>query len=1482
MKTKIRVMAIIVMALTAAFSMFGYELWDAGKTYSTAGSLVEHNGNVYENKWWTQGENPEQSGQWGVWKLKDDPDPGPPIANNDTATTNEERAVTVNVLENDTGKGISISNVSSPSNGTALISGSSIAYTPNSGFIGTDSFTYTIKDSIGQTSSANVTVTVNKEPHPDPDIPGWDAGKTYVGADKVTYNDKIYEAKWWTQGDNPEQSGQWGVWKLVDPDPNPDPPIASNDTATTNEEQAVTVNVLANDKGDGIKIQSVTQPQHGSVANTDSTVTYTPAEGYTGNDSFNYTIVDSNSETASAVVDVTVNEKSAPVANDDTANVYKNTPQEIDVLANDTGEGLTVNSVTQPANGTVVIKDNKAKYTPNTDYIGQDAFEYTVKNSFGLIAVGFVAVTVKDLVVLDKINATFYCAWGGNTSYVVDGKKISSAPVEMDKIDPSYNVIITAFIEYHDGEYGLQLNGRDPAIVKNETAKTKAQGRKVLVSLGGAEFKGATVKTQIDVDNLVRGVKSIVDEYGFEGLDIDLEASILGPNGTNINPQLLGEAITQIVDHYKNKGIDFWLTAAPEWAYIIPYMWGSGQWASHELFGDFYKNLFDKVGLDNFNYIWPQSYNGGAACGVAADTDKNKILPTEGMDKFLAALAWGISTPEGYEANGSKGVIIPADKLCLGIPATEGAAGGHMTYVATPELIKSAWKLMTEQNSQVSGFMNWSADWDAMNIADGDLSEGYTHSPWETGHAVAEAMDIDSSNQPPVINMTVPANNAVIEFESLSAINLEFNAVDSDGEIASSAIKVDGKTFNGTSASWTPDEFGTYNITFTAVDNDGAAVNKTINITVKQKGGGSNQPPVISSVSPANGETIEMASLSPVALKVNASDPDGTIADVKIEVDGKTFSGSSASWTPSEFGTHTIYVTVTDNKGATASSIVNVNIEKSVDPYTDIKFVSPKDGDVIKLKELSLVNITISVSETESVESVAINVDGNVFDGYTANWIPSDFGTFTITAMVTYLSGSIEAETINIKVTEDSIGPDGKKQIIGYFPTWDVWKGTDAGLPAAKVCNQLNIDYSKYTMLNYSFFGVAKDGSLHSADLANKKIWEEGQVQEPGELICGKVYDSYDYWLLYGELDLLWSATQESIDAGFVVDGTNWHNTKTGLSGEMPIPMPKEGGAPGLFKLCKDNNVKLIATIGGWSMCKHFPEMAADPVKKQNFLNNCKRLIAMGFDGIDIDWEFPGPFPGMNFIGTDADFPNFTSLMEDIRAVIGPDKLLIAAFSCVPERIEKFEWEKLNKVMDHFNMMTYDMEGGWSLKTAHHSPLYPQVPGGLSWDTTFKYLTEVKKIPAEKINLGTAFYGRGLITDGDAYLGAPTVKVAKTILPDGPIVTAADYTNWGAYGGAPNYAYIMQKIDDWAYHWDDVSKVPYLTKDNYFVTYDDIKSIGLKADYIVNNNAGGVILWNVFGDIEFGEVETNYANKLPQCSNNKTPLLDTLHNTFNK
>ena len=455
------------------------------------------------------------------------------------------------------------------------------------------------------------------------------------------------------------------------------------------------------------------------------------------------------------------------------------------------------------------------------------------------------------------------------------------------------------------------------------------------------------------------------------------------------------------------------------------------------------------------------------------------------------------------------------------------------------------------------------------------------------------------------------------------------------------------------------------------------------------------------------------------------------------------------------------------------------------------------------------------------------------------------------------------------------------KRVVGYVTQWDAWKSTDAGLPKQGFLNHLNLDYSQYTHLNFSFFGVANDGSLHSGDYRNPSIYQPGAIQQPAPLLHGDVYSSWDYHMIWGHLVPQWEINATVQAAGFIAHNGGWKHVATGLDGPLPVPFHPPGTAPGILELAHSKGVKVMAAIGGWSMCKHFPEMAADPIKRARFIADCQKLIALGFDGIDFDWEYPGPFAGMNFTGSNADFANFLTLATELRAAIGSAKEITSAMSAAPSKLAGFNWPALSTVLDSIDLMTYDFEGGWSDFAGHNAQLHPH-PGQEA--TTFACSTSVQYlinqgVPRSKIAMGLGFYGRGVVCNGPAALGAPTVKIAKAVQPDGPITTAADFASWEPFDATPTYQRITQLMGSgWTRHWDDVSKVPYLTKGTSFLSYDDSRSIGYKAAYVRDQNLGGVIVWHAFGDLRAGAI-TN-SDKLPFSPTTDAPLINVVNSVF--
>jgi len=181
-------------------------------------------------------------------------------------------------------------------------------------------------------------------------------------------------------------------------------PEPADDAATTQEDQAVTVDVLANDTdpdGDPLTVVGATDPLHGTATvNPDSTITYQPDAGYTGADSFDYEACDPENACGTATVNVTVDPapNGPPTANDDAATTTEGQAITIPVLANDTdpeGEALSIGSFGQGADGTVTDNgDGTLTYSPNAGFSGADSFGYQACDPHGACDSATVTVTV--------------------------------------------------------------------------------------------------------------------------------------------------------------------------------------------------------------------------------------------------------------------------------------------------------------------------------------------------------------------------------------------------------------------------------------------------------------------------------------------------------------------------------------------------------------------------------------------------------------------------------------------------------------------------------------------------------------------------------------------------------------------------------------------------------------------------------------------------------------------------------------------------------------------------------------------------------------------------------------------------------------------------------------------------------------------------------------------------------------------------------
>ncbi|WP_181248506.1 Ig-like domain-containing protein [Flavobacterium magnum] len=306
-----------------------------------------------------------------------------PVAADDFAVTQQGSPISIVVMTNDNTGSDALGSYITVT-GTTLMGGTvttdsapdpissaiddTILYTPPANYNGEDSFTYTLHDGNGDTSTATVTVIVTPDTTP----------------------------------------------LIV--------PLAQDDFATTVEEMSVTIAVLVNDSfgsdGPGT-VPVLTNPafpdmtpmggiisvnDNGTPDSSDDTITYQPNLDITGTDTFTYTITDSNGDTSTATVTVYINaEAGPPVAVDDAITTSINTPVEINALENDMGVAggpfYDISIWVNPTHGIAEINENSSPsatdntiiYTPESGFIGQDTFEYRI---FGSNGVDYATVTV--------------------------------------------------------------------------------------------------------------------------------------------------------------------------------------------------------------------------------------------------------------------------------------------------------------------------------------------------------------------------------------------------------------------------------------------------------------------------------------------------------------------------------------------------------------------------------------------------------------------------------------------------------------------------------------------------------------------------------------------------------------------------------------------------------------------------------------------------------------------------------------------------------------------------------------------------------------------------------------------------------------------------------------------------------------------------------------------------------------------------------
>ncbi|MFJ3978850.1 glycosyl hydrolase family 18 protein [Streptomyces sp. NPDC090021] len=419
---------------------------------------------------------------------------------------------------------------------------------------------------------------------------------------------------------------------------------------------------------------------------------------------------------------------------------------------------------------------------------------------------------------------------------------------------------------------------------------------------------------------------------------------------------------------------------------------------------------------------------------------------------------------------------------------------------------------------------------------------------------------------------------------------------------------------------------------------------------------------------------------------------------------------------------------------------------------------------------------------------------------------------------------------------------------IAYYDQWSVYGNAfyPKHLDTRGIASKLDI-------INYSF------GNIHPTELtcfeANKAAGDDNNPNAGDG--AGDSYADY----------------QKSFSAADSVDGVadKWDQPIVGVFNQF-----KELKA-------KYPHLKINISLGGWTYSKYFHDAAKTDASRKKFVASCIKQYIKGdlpveggfggpgtaagiFDGIDIDWEYPGSSGGHlgNHYGPE-DKQNFTLLLQEFRKQLdaegaaggGKKYMLTAALPAGQDKIKYIETDKIGQYLDYANIMTYDMHGAWDGDgpTYHQSPLYPSAadPTDPIAPGTEKYSIDnaidswidgnpaygiTGGFPADKLTLGYEFYYRG-------WKGVPagtTNGLAQTATGGSaarPLSQQAGIAHYKELGGIVDNAATT--------FWDDQSKSSYFYKDGEFFTGLNQKSIQARVDYGKQRGLAGAMMYSLLG-----------------------------------
>jgi chitinase len=364
----------------------------------------------------------------------------------------------------------------------------------------------------------------------------------------------------------------------------------------------------------------------------------------------------------------------------------------------------------------------------------------------------------------------------------------------------------------------------------------------------------------------------------------------------------------------------------------------------------------------------------------------------------------------------------------------------------------------------------------------------------------------------------------------------------------------------------------------------------------------------------------------------------------------------------------------------------------------------------------------------------------------------------------------------------------GDKKVVGYFPEWGIY---------ARNYNVSDIPANHLTAVIYAFADISASGEV-------------------------TLFDQ-------------WAATDKAFP------GDTWDQQLKGNFNQL--------------RILKEENphLKVLIAIGGWTLSGRFSDVALTQSSRDKFAVSAADFIEQyGFDGVDIDWEYPVSGGLGSNVYRPEDKQNYTLLLKSLRRELDSrgDYLLTAALPVGPDKVVNHELLAISQELDWINLMAYDLHGAWENQTGHQAGLKHNPASNSDARLNVEWVVNTyleAGVPAEKLVVGIPSYGRSWANAGGLFQpasGAP----------------AGTYDSTGVFDYKDIVSRLRNQSGIYQRFWDAIALVPWVyapsLSGGVFITYEDSESLSHKLEMIDRLGLGGIMMWELSSDLPVDDLES--------------------------